>query len=117
MVQLMDHLYKILTTSLLNDRYEMRGNLVEGDDFDLDTKLFEWFRLLLDSHYQQILWSRDKELEEKLMQWLSLVDSHIGILSEMKSLRPVVSKIAQNKTLQLSKKCNQWYTVEKLKLY
>lgn len=116
MVQLMDHLYKILTTSLLNDPYDMRGNLVEGDDFDLDTKLFEWFRLLLDSHYQQILWSRDQELEEKLMQWLSLVDSHIGILSEMKSLRPVVSKIAQNKTVQLSKKCNQWYTVEKLKL-
>lgn len=117
MVQLMDHLYKILTSSLLNDRYEMRGNLVEGDDFDLDTKLFEWFRLLLDSHYQQILWSRDKSLEDKLIQWLSLVDSHIDILSEMKSLRPVVSKIAQNQALQHSKKCNQWYTIEKLKLY
>lgn len=117
MVQLMNHLYTILTAGLLNDPYDVRGNLVEGDDFDLDTKLFEWFRLLLDSHYQQILWSRDKELEEKLIQWLSLVDSHIGILSEMKNLRPVVSKIAQNKSLQLSKKCNQWYTIEKLKLY
>lgn len=116
-VQLMDHLYQILTTNLLNDQYEMRGNLVEGDDFDLDTKLFEWFRLLLDSHYQQILWSRDKQMESKLKLWLSLVDSHIEILSEMKSLRPVVSKIAQNKVLQLSKKCNQWYTIEKLKLY
>lgn len=117
MVQLMDHLYKILTMSVLNDPYDMRGNLVEGDDFDIDSKLFEWFRLLLDSHCQQILLSRDKDLGEKLDQWLQLIDTHIGILTEMKSLRPLLSKLSGNKSLQLSKKCNQWYTIEKLKLY
>lgn len=117
MVQLMDHLYKILTMSVLNDPYEMRGNLVEGDDFDIDSKLFEWFRLLLDSHCQQILLSRDEALGEKLDQWLQLIDTHIGILTEMKGLRPLLSKLSRNKSLQLSKKCNQWYTIEKLKLY
>lgn len=118
MIQLMDHLYRILTVSVLNDNcYDMRGNLVEGDDFDIDTKLFEWFRLLLDSHYQQILLTRDKNLEEKLEKWLILIDTHIEILKDMNTLRPLLSKLARNKSLQLSKKCNQWYTIEKLKLY
>jgi hypothetical protein len=117
MIQLMDHLYKILSTDVLDDMHDMRGNLVEGNDFDLDTKLFEWFKLLIDSHYQQILLSKDAALTEKMEMWLKLLDDHIRVLNQMNALRPVLTKIASNKSLQPSKKCNQWYTIEKLNLY
>lgn len=117
MVKLMDHLYKILTVSVLDDPFDMRGNLVEGDDFDLDTKLFEWLKLLIDSHYQQILLSHDEDLHKKLGSWLELVDTHIRILSEMNDIRPLLVKLATNKPIQLSKKCDQWYSIEKLQLY
>ncbi|KAG5681753.1 hypothetical protein PVAND_011162 [Polypedilum vanderplanki] len=116
MIQLMDHLYKILTTNVLDDVYDMKGNLVEGDDFDLDTKLFEWFRLLLDSHYQQIILSRDNELKEKFNTWLELIDNHVEILSQMKDMRYTLVKIASNKRIDLSRKCNRWYSIEKLEL-
>lgn len=117
MVFLMDHLYKILTTSILDDPYDMRGNLVEGDDFDLDSKLFEWFKLLLDSHYQQILLSKDEDLVKKLESWLELIDEHINILSQMNDMRHTLLTIANKKPVRLSRECNQWYTIEKLELY
>lgn len=117
MTQLMDHLYKLLTLDMLEDRFDMRGNLVEGDDFDMDTKLFEWFKLLLDSHYQQILLSKDEKLVNKLQSWIELVDEHIDILSQMNDLRHTLLTIANKKPIQLSRECTQWYTIEKLELY
>lgn len=117
MVLLMDHFYGILSTSFLDDPYDMRGNLVEGNDFDYDAKLFEWMRLLLDSHYQQILLSHDSGLHDKLTAWLDLVDKNIAILSDMNDMRQILVKISTNKQIHLSKKCNKWYSIEKLQLY
>lgn len=117
MVQLMDHVYENLSTSFLDDPYDMRGNLVEGNDFDHDTQLFEWMRLLLDSHYQQILLSHDKNLNDKLNLWLDLVDKNIAVLSDMNLLREILAKLSTNKQIHLSKKCNKWYSIEKLQLY
>lgn len=117
MIKLADEIYKMLTTSFLDEPFDVRGNLVEGDDFDMDAKLFEWFQLLLDSHYQQILLSHDGELHRKLELWMKLVDDHIRILTEMSSMRPLLIKLSNNKPIQLSKKCNQWYSIESLQLY
>ena len=116
-VQLMDHLFNVLSLNSLDDSYDMRGNLTEGSDFDMDSKLFEWLQLLLDSHYQQILLSHDRELLAKLEQWIQLVNDHIRILSEMSSLRHTLAKLASNKKINLAKKCNTWYTIEKINLY
>lgn len=117
MIALMDHLYKILSTSSLDEQYDMRGNLVEGDEFDLDGKLFEWFKVLLDSHYQQILLSKDDELINKLEQWLELVNNHIIVLNEMNDMRPLLEKLSTKKPIHASKKCSSWYTIEDLQLY
>ncbi len=116
-IKLLDHLHTILTTSTLEYEYETRGNLIEGDDFDFDTKMFEWFSLLLDSHYHQILWNRTKDMEQRLAKWLLLIDYHIDMCDEMKNLRPIISKLANNETPQASKSCGHWYTVEKTKLF
>lgn len=117
MVTLMDHIYSILTTSFLDDFYDTRGNLVEGTDFDYDARLFEWIKLLLDSHYQQILLSHDTSLQKKLEDWLNLADKNVAILTEMNGMRQVLLKLSTNKQIQLAKKCNQWYSIEKLELY
>lgn len=117
MVLLMDHFYKILSTSFLDDPFDIRGNLVEGNDFDYDSKLFEWMSLLLDSHYQQILLSHDSDLHEKLGAWLDLVDKNINILNEMNDMRALLVKLSTNKQIHLSRKCNKWYSIEKLQLY
>lgn len=116
-IQLMDHLYTILATSSLDDPYELKGNLVDGNNFDYDSKHFEWFTLLLDSHYQQILLSHDSNLCDKLDLWLKLVDNHIVILSQMNNIRPILTKLSTKKPIHMSKKCNQWYSLEKLQIY
>lgn len=116
-IQLMDHLYETLVTSSIDETTETRGNLVDGTDFDLDTQLFEWMKLLLDSHYQRILLSRDSNLHKKLALWLKLVDDHIKILADMSEMRHVLAKLSTKKAIFTSKKCNQWYTIEKLELY
>lgn len=117
MIKLTEEICRMLTVSSLDEPYDIRGNLVEGDDFDMDSKLFEWFRLLLDSHYQQILLSHDTSLHSKLVLWIKLVDDHIQILSDMKGIRPLLLKISTKKPIKLSKICNQWYTIEELQLY
>lgn len=117
LVLLMDELYKILSTNFLDDQLEMRGNLVEGNEFDYDAKLFAWMMILLDSHYQQILLSHDSKLHDKLNLWLSLVDKHIEILSEMNDIRQFLVKLSNKKQTYWSKKCHKWYSVEKLSLY
>lgn len=116
-IQLMDHLYTILATSSLDDPYELKGNLVDGNNFDYDSKHFEWFTLLLDSHYQQILLSHDSNLCDKLDLWLKLVDNHIVILSQMNNIRSILTKLSTKKPIHMSKKCNQWYSLEKLQIY
>jgi len=117
LVLLMDELYKILSTNFLDDPLEMRGNLVEGNEFDYDAKLFTWMMILLDSHYQQILLSHDSKLHDKLNLWLSLVDKHIAILSEMNDIRQFLVKLSTKKQIYWTKKCHKWYSVEKLSLY
>lgn len=117
MTDLMDHIYSMLTSSSVDDCSNLRGNLVDGCDFDLDVKLFEWFKLLLDSHYQPILLSHNKDLHKRLEQWLKLVDDHIKILSDMSDLRQVLAKLSTCKPLKLVKKCNKYYKIEKLELY
>lgn len=116
--ELMDHLYKFLTISSLDSVFDLRGNLVEGNDFDMDTKLFEWFKILLDSHYQQILLCHDIELKRKLELWLKLVDDHVRILMDMSDMRHILTTlVSTNKNINLlSKSCNQWYSIEKLQL-
>lgn len=118
MIQLMDQLYKMLSASSLYDPLDdLRGNLVESYEFDMDAKLFEWFKLLLDSHYQQILLSHYSKLHKKLELWLQLVDDQIKILTDMNNFRSTLAKISNSNTIQLPKKCNQWYSIERLQLY
>ncbi|CAO1400122.1 unnamed protein product [Diamesa serratosioi] len=117
MLLIMDHLFYILTKRSLYDVEEKYGNLIEGVDFELETQQFEWFRLFLDSHYQQILLSKDKQLINKLNNWTDLVDEHIQSIREMSEMRQLLLSISKGTTIQINKQCNKWYKIEKLSLY
>lgn len=115
-VKLMNCLHKFIKCDIF-DEYDFRGNLVEGEDFDIDQKLFEWFTLLIDSHYQQILLSRNKRLLSMLESWLELVKSHSQILNEMMELRPIVLRLSKKKITKQKKSCSRWYKITRLPLY
>lgn len=117
MLLIMNYLYYILTKRSLDDIEEKHGNLIEGVDFELETQLFEWFKLLLDSHYQQILLSKDEELLKKLNNWMDLVVEYMRIVREMGEVRQLLLTISKGTTFQSNKQCNKWYKIEKLSLY
>lgn len=117
MLLIMDYLYYNLTKRSLDEDEEKHGNLVEGDDFELETQQFEWFKLLLDSHYQQILLSKDEELLTKLNNWMDLVVEYMRKVREMGELRQLLLTISKGTIFQSNKQCNKWYKIEKLSLY
>lgn len=90
----------------------------ELDDFDLDGKLFEWFTLLIDSHYQQILLSKDEILLKKLVEWNELVKNYVCLIEEMMEVRALLLTVVKGKyKLDSGKSSNKWYSVETVKLY
>ena len=117
MLLTIDYLFNILTKRSLDDVEEKHGNLIEGIDFELETQQFEWFKLLLDSHYQQILLSKDKQLLNKLNNWTDLVDEYMRSVREMGEMRQLLLTISKGTTIQSYKQCNKWYKIEKLSLY
>ena len=95
---------------------DISANSVNVEEFDYDGQLFEWFTLLLDSHYQQILMTKDQKLCKKLIEWRNLVDSFMLSLDAMISLRPTLLNLMNNKTVGPSLKGNKWYSIEEIKL-
>lgn len=117
MLLIMDYLYNILTKTSLDDVEEKHVNLIEGVNFELETQQFEWFKLLLDSHYQQILLSKDEQLLNKLNNWMDLVVEYMRIVGEMGEMRQLLLTISKGTIFQSNKQCNKWYKIEKLSLY
>lgn len=117
MLLILDYLYNILIKSSLDDVEETHVNLIEGVNFELETQQFEWFKLLLDSHYQQILLSKDEQLLNKLNNWMDLVVEYMRIVGEMGEMRQLLLNISKGTIFQSNKQCNKWYKIEKLSLY
>jgi hypothetical protein len=121
LIYLLDYLYEILAESCFDfaGHTEIAPSPVELETFDLDRKLFDWFTLLIDSHYQQILLTKDEDLLKRLVKWNELVEKHMKILKEMVDLRSLLLNIVNGKYNNLISKttCNKWYSIEKIKLY
>ena len=61
LIFLMDYMHKLLIQNPLEGPDlvdDILPNSVNCEEFDYDGQLFEWFTLLLDSHYQQILMTK-----------------------------------------------------------
>ncbi|XP_055606734.1 uncharacterized protein LOC129754609 [Uranotaenia lowii] len=112
--QLLDHLQYLLTDPV--------ARLVENpaavpDEFDSDEKVIEWVALLIDSHFQQIILSRDAALKQKLLDWIEVVKRHTAGLNELKALASEIRRLAEGKFREGEKGFNRWYNVEIVQLY
>lgn len=112
-LRLLDHLYFLLTDPVAS----LSETPTNCDNFDSDEKVIEWAMLLIDSHYQQIILSRDREVREKIINWMNIVKQHIDSLKELKSFAPTVLRLVENKAGNGDKRANKWYSIETVQLY
>lgn len=110
---LLDHLMYLLTDPVAT-LSEIPSN---SDNFDSDEKVIEWVTLLIDSHYQQIVLSRDPEVREKLINWLNVVKQHSDSLKELRLFAPTIRRLVEKKGREREKQVNKWYSVETITLY
>lgn len=83
-----------------------------------EKQVYEWTCLLLDSHYQHYILSRDSEVSTLLKKLNILLEDHIQLLRDLENLRPMLSRIINGKSLKLSPKDrNKFYAIEEIKLY
>ncbi|XP_031845860.1 nucleolar protein 11 isoform X2 [Nomia melanderi] len=83
-----------------------------------DKQLYEWSSLLLESHYQHYVLSRDPEVSMLLNELNCALDDHIQLLKDMGNLRPLLKRIINGKSLKLIQKDrNKFYAIEEIKLY
>nr|XP_033335757.1 nucleolar protein 11 [Megalopta genalis]XP_033335758.1 nucleolar protein 11 [Megalopta genalis] len=83
-----------------------------------DKQLYEWSSLLLESHYQHYVLSRDPEVSTLLNELNCVLDDHLHLLRDMENLRPLLKRIINGKSLKLLQKDrNKFYTIEEIKLY
>ncbi|XP_076240568.1 nucleolar protein 11 [Calliopsis andreniformis] len=83
-----------------------------------DKQLYEWSSLLLESHYQHYVLSRDPEVSMLLNKLNSVLDDHLQLFKGMENLRPIIKRTIHGKPLKLlQKNRNKFYTIEEIKLY
>ncbi|KAL1403154.1 hypothetical protein pipiens_019491 [Culex pipiens pipiens] len=110
---LLDHLLFLLTDPVAT----LAETPANADTFDSDEQVIAWATLLIDSHYQQIVLSRDAEVKRRLLVWAAVVKRHAEALDELKSLAPTIQRLVAGKHNQGGSQQNRWYSVETVQLY
>ncbi|XP_015112740.1 uncharacterized protein LOC107038255 [Diachasma alloeum] len=83
-----------------------------------DKQLYEWCSLIMDSHYQHYLLSKDPEVLRMFGRLSDILDDHFQVLKEMEELRPMVQRIINGKPLKISSRgFNKFYSIEAIQLY
>lgn len=80
--------------------------------------LLHWAAILLDSHYQQLLLSKDECVSGTVHALKDLVESQLEYMDELKVLSPILGRIKCGQSLRSpSSLQNNFYSVETLRLY
>lgn len=82
-----------------------------------DKQLYEWSSILLESHYQHYILSRDPEVSMLLNKLSYVLDDHLQVFKDMENMRPILKRAINGKSSKLQKNCNKFYTIEEIKLY
>ncbi|XP_017767185.1 PREDICTED: nucleolar protein 11 isoform X2 [Eufriesea mexicana] len=83
-----------------------------------DKQLYEWSSLLLESHYQHYVLSRDPEVSTLLNKLNYVLDDHLQVFKDMENMRPILKRTISGKSSKLlQKNRNKFYTIEEIKLY
>lgn len=114
-LQLLNHIYTALTSD--ERQLEDRPAVCDNDTCDEDILLIEWFTVVLDSHFNQFILSRDTELVEKLMQWKETVDNLLIDIGQSKVISAMLYNLVDSKLMAKENVATKWYSIEEVKLY
>lgn len=93
-------------------------DLLDDNSQPNDQQLYEWFCVLLDSHYQHYLLSQDTHILELFNRLDSILEEHFQFLQNLVNLRPMIDRTHNGKSLRSSsRKQNKFYSIEEIKLY
>lgn len=110
---LIKHFNKLLT----NQKSDLLQNSMSCESFDDDRIILNWACLLIDSHYQQFVLSKDSSIGDELSKLLDLLKEYTDNLKELNSFVPILHNLVQRKVVKNESKYSQWYSIEKVKLY
>jgi hypothetical protein len=113
-LSLCNHLYNIVATDGSDCLYELPENC---ESFDMDTKACEWLMVLLDSHYQQFVLTKDEEVFASLKDWQKHLNGYLGNLNELRALQAQLDLVVRKKKIDKEKRINKWYSIESVQLY
>ncbi|CAL7941460.1 unnamed protein product [Xylocopa violacea] len=99
----------------LGDQEDFSHNIVQQPT---DKQLYEWSSLLLESHYQHYILSRDPQVSTLLNKLNYILNDHLQVFKDMENLRPILKRTINGKSSKLlQKNRNKFYTIEEIKLY
>lgn len=110
---LLKHFNKILTSQ----NSDLLQNAMSCENFDDDRIILNWACLLIDSHYQQFVLSKDNSICDELTKLLELLREYTDNLKELGSFVPILHNLVQRKVVKNESKYSQWYSIERVKLY
>lgn len=110
-------LIKHFNNLLTNQKSDLLQNSMSCESFDDDRIILNWACLLIDSHYQQFVLSKDSSIGDELIKLLDLLKEYTDNLKELNSFVPILHNLVQRKVVKNESKYSQWYSIEKVKLY
>lgn len=88
-------------------------------DCDVDVVITKWCNLLIDSHYQEIILSRDPNVLDLLVNLRKVVKSSIEDLHKLKKSAALMVMLKDGKSLEVNQQCgnSKYYSVESVDFY
>lgn len=114
-LQLLNYIYAALTSD--ERQLEDRPSMCDNDTCDEDILLIKWFTVVLDSHFNQFILSRDTELVAKLTQWKETVDHLLIDIGQSKVISAMLYNLVDSKLMAKENVATKWYSIEEVKLY
>uniref|UniRef100_A0A182NK37 Nucleolar protein 11 n=1 Tax=Anopheles dirus TaxID=7168 RepID=A0A182NK37_9DIPT len=111
--RLLQHLEYLLVDPLAT----LTETLHTVENFDSDEQTVQWIMVLLDSHYQQFILSTEEAVRAQLQRMLDIVEAHVDLVKQLKSLAPAMRRMMQRKLQKTKDGSNQWYSIETVTLY
>lgn len=115
-LNLLNHIY----TALTSDERQLEDRplaMCDNDVSDEDVLLIKWFTVVLDSHFNQFILSRDAQLVEKLMQWKDTVDNLLVDIGQSKIISSMLYNLVDCKLMAKENVATKWYSIEEVRLY
>lgn len=114
-LSLLNHIYTALTSD--ERQLEDRPTVCNNDVSDEDILLIKWFTVVIDSHFNQFILSRDAQLVEKLIQWKETVDNLLIDIGQSKIISSMLYNLVDSKLMAKENVATKWYSIEEVKLY